>query len=49
MSSTSAAARPRSLAQRLHLPRADYSGYLFVAPATLLTIIFSFISMAISL
>jgi multiple sugar transport system permease protein len=49
MSVTSAAARPTSLARRLHLPRADYSGYLFIAPATVLTIVFSFISMAISL
>jgi ABC-type sugar transport system permease subunit len=46
---TSAAARPAGLARRLGLPRADYSGYLFVAPAAFLTIIFSFISMAISL
>ncbi len=49
MSVTSTAARPAGLAQRLHLPRADYSGYLFVAPAALLTLVFSFVSMAISL
>src|SRR5205085_10457546 len=49
MSVTSAAARPTSLARRLHLPRADYSGYLFIAPASVLTIVFLFISMAISL
>jgi multiple sugar transport system permease protein len=49
MSVTSAAARPGGLARRLHLPRADYSGYLFVAPAALLTLVFSFVAMAISL
>src|SRR5690348_9544752 len=49
MSVTRVAAHPTSLARRLHLPRADYSGYLFIAPAALVTIVFSFVSMAISL
>lgn len=48
MALANAATRSSRLARRLHLPRADYSGYLFIAPATAVTIIFSLVSMAIS-